>query len=206
MSVCLIFAACGLLALIACMLWGAKLYLNVKLRSTFCKILVRLRIFYIFVPIRIRLCIYYDAGTGLSIASYRANGSIKRRSIIGEAGAKRRPAAERITGRVSEFADIKYLEISGEIGVKNDSFKSVMFCGFAMNLLSAALPFFLKQNDFPGGINIFPCFSRPAFSLNLEGIAHIKPLKLIKTAIEEKGDKTYAAIDRKPDEHIDGTN
>lgn len=206
MTVCLLLASAAIAVIIAGLLWRIKLDASVKLRKTYCRILITLRVFYMIIPIRIRLRVDYEPGMGITITSYSSGGSIKKRKTAGDVSGQRRSAMGKIVKNAADFTDIKYLEISGEIGIMGDSFGTVMLCGFVINLLSVALPFLLKQTDFPGGVNVFPCFTRHAFSLNLEGIARIKTLKLIKTAIEEKGDKTYDAADRKLNADLNGTN
>lgn len=202
----LLLALAALLAIITGVLYTIKLDASIKLRKTYCKVLITFRVFYMIIPIRIRLRIDYEPMAGVIITSYRQDGSIKYLKTVGDKSEPRNAAADRIVKKAVEFVDIKYLEISGEVGIKGDSFKSVMLCGFVINLLSVALPFLLQQTGFSGGINVFPCFTRNAFSLNLEGIAQIKSLKLIKTAIEEKGDRTYDTADRKLNADLNGTN
>lgn len=169
-----IAAAVLLILLIA--ISNIKLKFDCRLRAQICEI--RIRIISLFIPIDIRIRAAYNYAQGIQIHIIKRNGQIKKSMTIGE-----RTKHKSVPISLQLFHETLVFEklfVGGEVGVKNDSFASVIVAGALNVIINTILPAIItiRANN-SVAVYISPRYTINVFAINMQGILTLNAGKLI---------------------------
>lgn len=159
-----------LILIIAGMLWNIRIQYNVIVRNKHCKVRVRVAVFFKLVQLPIDIKIEYSPSNGILIMPLK--GKFLWRMVSRPWKVKTRRAGGR--PKWLKMVDFK---VYGNIGLKDDSFVSVLLCGILECLLKTAAIILLQADQI--SVSFLPDFEQDAFRLNLEGIFLFLPLQII---------------------------
>lgn len=169
------------------MLTKVKLHMGLRLRSRYCEIRLCFHFALGIIRIPMRYCVEYEPFEGIRLMKYVKRG-LRQVKVFGCKKKNAKPGDKALLGSLRQAMRVRSVEVTGEIGVLENAFYTVMLAGAIRilidNALKIGLPLLVdKKPPESTTVSFFPCMSRNAFSLNLEGILEAKPLKLIKNAI-----------------------
>ena len=152
------------------MLWNIKIKYNVIIRNKHCMIHVRIAFFFKLIQLPVDIKIEYSPFNGLLIMPLKGEYLWRRVS---------RPwkqRAHRVDSNPKWLKMVNF-EVSGNIGLKDDSFVAVLLCGIFECLIKSAAIILLQARQI--SVSIIPDFQKDAFRLNLEGIFLFLPTQII---------------------------
>ncbi|MDL2257708.1 hypothetical protein LJC42_00930 [Eubacteriales bacterium OttesenSCG-928-K08] len=162
------------------LLWPARLKIKcdanlfLDVRADFCAGFLSGLVHYTY---RVRMNILKEPV--LTLWRYKKNET----KLLFKAGAQKEQSRETVQfplERIWNHLRLKKLSISGEVGIKEDAFVTVMLTGAISSLLNAGLFVLCREKDQSAiSINITPDFKADSFRLNLEGIASCAPIHII---------------------------
>lgn len=180
--------------LIFIMFHVVELKILIMLRSYYCKILLMPNLVGRFFKIDIEFLLEYAPFEGIKIMKRSRGGRMKFIKFLGQKKKdKKNKYAVALRRALITAANAKRFEITGEIGIKDNAYASIVSAGvieiILRNILIIAVPeIFAKDSDNELCISFYPNMNGSAFSLNLEGLLEIRPIKLIKEAWEKLKD------------------
>ena len=200
----LIFALTAVFFTFLSLITDIPLKFRIAMRRESLNIRFTVRLFYGLIPVNIFLRIEYLPRGGIKVIIILKKGRTKVLNSPGKSKIKKAKKEKQDKNSVKSKIKAKFkkellfsvltcinfksLEAAGEIGIREDPFATVMLAGFIKIILDTSTRLFIfnltgsgKNTDLCVGF--FPCMTRNAFSLNLEGIAAANKPKLIKKAV-----------------------
>lgn len=174
-----------LLALLLPLLIPIHIEITTMLRKSYINTNIMLLIAGAF-PIRLRLLTSYEPKRGIVVRLFSPKG-MKIVKVSGEPNNEKRKRLGRVfIHAAKKTLNTKSIELSGELGCKDNPALCVFMAGAVRILLNNAVSVlgscFLGE-DFKTAVAIFPNLEDNVFCLNLEGIFCLIPAKLLSEAL-----------------------
>lgn len=174
-----------LLALLLLLLIPIHIEITTMLRKSYINTNIMLLIAGAF-PIRLRLLTSYEPKRGIVVRLFSPKG-MKIVKVSGEPKNEKRKRLGRVfIHAAKKTLNTKSIELSGELGCKDNPALCVFMAGVARILLNNAVSVLgscFLGGDFKTAVAIFPNLEDNVFCLNLEGIFCLIPVKLLSEAL-----------------------
>lgn len=174
-----------LLALLLPLLIPIHIEITTMLRKSYINTNIMLLIAGAF-PIRLRLLTSYEPKRGIVVRLFSPKG-MKIVKVSGEPKNEKRKRLGRVfIHAAKKTLNTKSIELSGELGCKDNPALCVFMAGVARILLNNAVSVLgscFLGGDFKTAVAIFPNLEDNVFCLNLEGIFCLIPVKLLSEAL-----------------------
>lgn len=174
-----------LLALLLPLLIPIHIEITTMLRKSYINTNIMLLIAGAF-PIRLRLLTSYEPKRGIVVRLFSPKG-MKIVKVSGEPNNEKRKRLGRVfIHAAKKTLNTKSIELSGELGCKDNPALCVFMAGVARILLNNAVSVLgscFLGGDFKTAVAIFPNLEDNVFCLNLEGIFCLIPVKLLSEAL-----------------------